>query len=255
MGITAKKQEKRTLLSHEETLDLIDKVQRTGDEQAKEILIENNLGLVRSVVSKFLNIGYDRDDLFQLGSIGLIKAIYKFDPRFNVKFSTYAVPMILGEIKRYLRDDGMVKVSRSLKQIAIKAKTTSEILSKKLGREPSIEELAKELDVEKEDLVMAMEYNFSVEYLHGVIHEEEGSPICLIDKISQKGESEEEKVVENILLKEVLGKLEKRERQIIMLRYFEDRTQSEIGELLNISQVQVSRIEKKVLSKLKSYIS
>ena len=244
MGITAKKQEKRTLLSHEETLDLIDKVQRTGDEQAKEILIENNLGLVRSVVSKFLNIGYDRDDLFQLGSIGLIKAIYKFDPRFNVKFSTYAVPMILGEIKRYLRDDGMVKV-----------KTTSEILSKKLGREPSIEELAKELDVEKEDLVMAMESNFSVEYLHGVIHEEEGSPICLIDKISQKGESEEEKVVENILLKEVLGKLEKRERQIIMLRYFEDRTQSEIGELLNISQVQVSRIEKKVLSKLKSYIS
>ena len=151
--------------------------------------------------------------------------------------------MILGEIKRYLRDDGMVKVSRSLKQIAIKAKTTSEILSKKLGREPSIEELAKELDVEKEDLVMAMESNFSVEYLHGV------------DKISQKGESEEEKVVENILLKEVLGKLEKRERQIIMLRYFEDRTQSEIGELLNISQVQVSRIEKKVLSKLKSYIS
>ena len=146
MGITAKKQEKRTLLSHEETLDLIDKVQRTGDEQAKEILIENNLGLVRSVVSKFLNIGYDRDDLFQLGSIGLIKAIYKFDPRFNVKFSTYAVPMILGEIKRYLRDDGMVKVSRSLKQIAIKAKTTSEILSKKLGREPSIEELAKELE-------------------------------------------------------------------------------------------------------------
>ena len=251
MGITSKKQEKRTLLSHEETLDLIDKVQRTGDEQAKEILIENNLGLVRSVVSKFLNIGYDRDDLFQLGSIGLIKAIYKFDPRFNVKFSTYAVPMILGEIKRYLRDDGMVKVSRSLKQIAIKAKTTSEILSKKLGREPSIEELAKELDVEKEDLVMAMESNFSVEYLHGVIHEEEGSPICLIDK----GESEEEKVVENILLKEVLGKLEKRERQIIMLRYFEDRTQSEIGELLNISQVQVSRIEKKVLSKLKSYIS
>ena len=112
-----------------------------------------------------------------------------------------------------------------------------------------------ELDIEKEDLVMAMESNFSVEYLHGVIHEEEGAPICLIDKISQKGESEEEKVVENLMLKEVLGKLEKRERQIIMLRYFEDRTQSEIGELLNISQVQVSRIEKKVLLKLKSYIS
>ncbi len=254
MGITANKEEKKKLLSHEETLELIEKVQN-GDEEAKEILIKNNLGLVRSVISKFSNIGYERDDLFQLGSIGLIKSIYKFDPKFNVKFSTYAVPMILGEIKRYLRDDGMVKVSRSLKQIAIKAKTQTEILTKKLGREPSIEELAHELDVEKEDLVMAMEANFSVEYLHGVIHEEEGSPICLIDKISLKGENEEERVIDNLLLKQVLDKLEKRERQIIVLRYFEDKTQSEIGDILNISQVQVSRIEKKVLSKLKSYIS
>ena len=254
MGITANKEEKKKLLSHEETLELIEKVQN-GDEEAKEILIKNNLGLVRSVISKFSNIGYERDDLFQLGSIGLIKSIYKFDPKFNVKFSTYAVPMILGEIKRYLRDDGMVKVSRSLKQIAIKAKTQTEILTKKLGREPSIEELAHELDVEKEDLVMAMEANFSVEYLHAVIHEEEGSPICLIDKISLKGENEEERVIDNLLLKQVLDKLEKRERHIIVLRYFEDKTQSEIGDILNISQVQVSRIEKKVLSKLKSYIS
>ena len=164
------------------------------------------------------------------------------------------LPMILGEIKRYLRDDGMVKVSRSLKQLAIKVKMQGEMLSKKLGRDPTIEELAEAIGVEKEDVVMAIESNFSVEYLQGVIHEEEGSPICLIDKISQKGEAEEDKVVDNILLKEVLGKLDKRERQIIMLRYFEDKTQSEIGELLNISQVQVSRIEKKVLHKLKSYI-
>lgn len=128
-------------------------------------------------------------------------------------------------------------------------------MTKKLGREPTVEEIAESLNVEKEDLVMAMEANFSVEYLHGVIHEEEGSPICLIDKISLKEDNEEEKVVDNILLKEVLGKLEKRERQIIMLRYFEDKTQSEIGEILKISQVQVSRIEKKVLLKLKSYIS
>ena len=246
MGITANKEERKGLLSHEETLNLIHLVQN-GDEKAKEILIESNLGLVRSVVSKFLNIGYERDDLFQLGSIGLIKAIYKFDPKFNVKFSTYAVPMILGEIKRYLRDDGMIKVSRSLKQIAIKAKMQTEILTKKLGREPTIEELSKEVGVDKEDLVMALESNFSVEYLHGVIHEEEGSPICLIDKISLKGENEEEKVIDNLLLKEVLGKLDKRERQIIMLRYFEDKTQSEIGEMLNISQVQVSRIEIKGL--------
>lgn len=253
MGITAKKEEKKTLLSHEETLELIQKVQN-GDEEAKALLISSNLGLVRSVIGKFSNIGYERDDLFQLGSIGLIKAIYKFDPSYNVKFSTYAVPMILGEIKRYLRDDGMVKVSRSLKQLAVKIKMQGEMLSKKFGREPTIEELAQEIGVEKEDIVMAIESNFSVEYLQGVIHEEEGSPIYLIDKISQKGEEEEEKVVDNILLKEVLGKLEKRERQIIMLRYFEDKTQSEIGELLNISQVQVSRIEKKVLHKLKNYI-
>ncbi|MDY6668370.1 sigma-70 family RNA polymerase sigma factor, partial [Clostridioides difficile] len=175
MEVTVAREEKKPLLSHEETLELIEKVQN-GDEEAKEILISSNLGLVRSVVSRFLNIGYDREDLFQLGSIGLIKSIYKFDPKFNVKFSTYAVPMILGEIKRYLRDDGMIKVSRSLKQIAVKAKMESEALTKKLGREPSIEELAKAIDVEKEDLVMAMEANFNVEYLQGVIHEEEGSP-------------------------------------------------------------------------------
>ncbi len=254
MGITAKKEEKKHLLSHEETLELIQKAQK-GDEDAKELLISSNLGLVRSVVGKFANIGYERDDLFQLGSIGLIKAIYKFDLSYNVKFSTYAVPMILGEIKRYLRDDGMVKVSRSLKQLAIKIKVQGEELSKKLGRDPTIEEIAEELNVEKEDVVMAIESNFSVEYLQGVIHEEEGSPICLIDKIAMKGEDEQDKVVDNILLKEVLGKLEKRERQIIMLRYFEDKTQNEIGKLLNISQVQVSRIEKKVLHKLKSYIT
>lgn len=255
MGMTALKEEreKKVLLGHEETLELIDKAQK-GDEYSKNRLIEYNLGLVRSVVSKFMNIGYDRDDLFQLGSIGLIKAIYKFDSQFNVKFSTYAVPMILGEIKRYLRDDGMIKVSRSLKQIAVKAKTEGETLSKKLGREPTIDELSKAIGVEKEDLIMALESNTSVEYLHGVIHEEEGSPIRLIDKISLNGVSEEEKVIDNLLLKEMLGKLDKRERQIIMLRYFEDKTQSEIGEMLNISQVQVSRIEKKVLSKLKSYI-
>ena len=254
MGITAKKEEKKHLLSHEETLELIQKAQK-GDEDAKELLISSNLGLVRSVVGKFANIGYERDDLFQLGSIGLIKAIYKFDLSYNVKFSTYAVPMILGEIKRYLRDDGMVKVSRSLKQLAIKIKVQGEELSKKLGRDPTIEEIAEELNVEKEDVVMAIESNFSVEYLQGVMHEEEGSPICLIDKIAMKGEDEQDKVVDNILLKEVLGKLEKRERQIIMLRYFEDKTQNEIGKLLNISQVQVSRIEKKVLHKLKSYIT
>ncbi|WFD09439.1 RNA polymerase sporulation sigma factor SigF [Tepidibacter hydrothermalis] len=254
MVMPAVSEKKRHLLSHEETLALIKKAQ-DGDEHSKDILIESNLGLVRSVVNKFMNIGYERDDLFQLGSIGLIKSIYKFDPSFNVRFSTYAVPMILGEIKRYLRDDGMIKVSRSLKQLATKTKMESERLSKKFGREPTIEEVAKSLEVSKEDIVMALESNSSVEYLHGVIHEDEGSPICLIDKISQTKTMDDEKIVDNLLLKQVLGKLEKRERQIIVLRYFEDRTQSEIGNELGISQVQVSRIEKKVLGKLKNMIS
>ena len=225
-----------------------------GDKEARDILVEKNMGLVHSIARRFQNRGVEMEDLVQIGSIGLLKAIDKFDLTYEVRFSTYAVPMITGEIKRFLRDDGMVKVSRSLKQLAIKVKMQGEMLSKKLGRDPTIEELAEAIGVEKEDVVMAIESNFSVEYLQGVIHEEEGSPICLIDKISQKGEAEEDKVVDNILLKEVLGKLDKRERQIIMLRYFEDKTQSEIGELLNISQVQVSRIEKKVLHKLKSYI-
>ena len=128
-----------------------------------------------------------------------------------------------------------------------------EALSKKLGRDPTIEEIAEELGVEKEDVVMAIESNFSVEYLQGVIHEEEGSPICLIDKISQKGEAEEDKVVDNILLKEVLGKLDKRERQIIMLRYFEDKTQTQTAKLLDMSQVQVSRLEKKIIGSMRKH--
>ena len=164
MGITAKKEEKKHLLSHEETLDLIQKVQN-GDEEAKALLISSNLGLVRSVIGKFSNIGYERDDLFQLGSIGLIKAIYKFDPSYNVKFSTYAVPMILGEIKRYLRDDGMVKVSRSLKQLAIKVKMQGEMLSKKLGRDPTIEELAEAIkngvEIPEDKLIQKQDDYFS----------------------------------------------------------------------------------------------
>ena len=253
VNITGIDTNKLKVLKSDETIELLKRL-RAG-ENVKDEIVMGNLKLVLSAVKPYRSQKYSLDDLFQIGVIGLIKSIDNFDVSKNVMFSTYAVPMILGEIKRYLRDDGMVKVSRSLKQLAIKVKMQGEMLSKKLGRDPTIEELAEAIGVEKEDVVMAIESNFSVEYLQGVIHEEEGSPICLIDKISQKGEAEEDKVVDNILLKEVLGKLEKRERQIIMLRYFEDKTQSEIGQILDISQVQVSRIEKKVLHKLKSYIT
>ena len=174
---------------------------------------------------------------------------------YNYKQAKIKLQNIQNEIADII--SAMLSTTSQMREVVNSNKSSNdkmmELTTRKIELD-SKEELAKELDVEKEDLVMAMEANFSVEYLHGVIHEEEGSPICLIDKISLKGEDDEEKVIDNILLKEVLGKLEKRERQIIMLRYFEDKTQSEIGDILQISQVQVSRIEKKVLMKLKSYI-
>lgn len=253
MGITANKEEKRTLLSHEETLDLIDKVQRTGDEEAKEILIENNLGLVRSVVSKFLNIGYDRDDLFQLGSIGLIKSIYKFDPKFNVKFSTYAVPMILGEIKRFLRDDGIVKISRNVKGISRKIMFKRDELTKELNREPTVHELAEYTKLSVDDIILAIDSCSSTQYLYDTVHQDDGSPILLIDKIEEKV-SDDSLILNKLVLKEMINKLDEKSRQIIMLRYFKDKTQIQVASLLGISQVQVSRIEKKVLTKLKGIL-
>ena len=253
MGITAKKQEKRTLLSHEETLDLIDKVQRTGDEQAKEILIENNLGLVRSVVSKFLNIGYDRDDLFQLGSIGLIKAIYKFDPRFNVKFSTYAVPMILGEIKRYLRDNNSIRVSRSMRDTAYKAIYTKEKLTKLRQKEPTINEIASEIGVPKEDIVLALEAVQTPVSLYEPVYNDGGDTLYVLDQVSDKKDCEEN-WVSRISLKEAVEKLSPREKKIITMRFFECKTQMETAAEIGISQAQVSRLEKMALKSMRNFL-
>ena len=171
------------ILSHEETMELI-QLSQNGDREAKNKLVEYNIGLIRSVLRGFMNRGYEVDDLFQIGSIGLLKAIDKFDTSFNVKFSTYAVPMIVGEIKRFLRDDGLIKVSRSLKQVAGQAKKAEEILSKRLGREPTIQEISEEIDVETEEIVMALESSYHPEYLYNVIHQDDGAPLYLIDKIS-----------------------------------------------------------------------
>jgi RNA polymerase sporulation-specific sigma factor len=240
------------LLSHEETMELIKRAQN-GDEEAQKKLVENNIGLVRSVLKKFSNRGYETEDLFQLGCIGLLKAIQKFDTSYEVKFSTYAVPMIIGEIKRFLRDDGIIKVSRSLKQTANKAKSVKETLSKKLGREPTIEEIAEELHIDKEDIVMALDSNHQPEYLYDVIHQNDGSPIYLIDKVGNEGEDLE--VLDRITLKEVISRLKPRDRQIIIMRYFKDKTQTEVAEMLGISQVQVSRIEKRVLENMKKVLT
>lgn len=241
------------LLSHEQTMELIEKAQM-GDEEAQSIIVNHNLGLVRSVLKRFTNRGYDSEDLFQLGCIGLLKAIQKFDANYDVRFSTYAVPMIIGEIKRFLRDDGIIKVSRSLKQTANRVKMTKEKLIKKFGREPTIEELAEEINVDKEEIIMALESNHHPEYLYDVIHQNDGSPIHLIDKLANS-KNEDLEVLDRVTIKEVLNQLKPRDRQIIVLRYFKDKTQTEIAKMLNISQVQVSRIEKRVLENMKKILT
>lgn len=240
------------LLSHEETQELISLAQK-GDQEAKNKLVKHNIGLIKSVLRGFVNRGYDMDDLFQIGSIGLLKAIDKFDFSYEVKFSTYAVPMIAGEIKRFLRDDGMIKVSRSLKQTANKAKYTQEMLAKTLGREPTIQEIADELKIEKEEIVMALESSYQPDYLYDVVHQDEGSPLYLIDRLSMEQDNEKD-IIDNILLKELLSRLKERDRQVIILRYFKDKTQVQVAKLLGISQVQVSRIEKRIIEDMKKML-
>ncbi len=243
----------RVELTQDEFLDFIFRAQN-GDSEAENFLVENNIGLVRSVVRRFLNRGCEYDDLVQIGSIGLLKAIKKFDTSFNVRFSTYAIPMIIGEIKRFLRDDGLVKVSRSLKEIANKAHVAKEALEKDYGREPTISEIASVLEISKEDLVVALDSAQSTEYLYETIHQDDGSPILLIDRISCN-EGEDIDIIDRLALKEVLSALEPKERQIIMLRYFKDMTQCQVAEMLGMSQVQVSRVEKKIISKLRQSIT
>ena len=223
---------------------------KSGDNDAMNELIEMNLPLVSSISKKFLNRGYDYEDIFQIGSIGLIKAVNNFDLTYNVKFSTYAVPMIIGEIKRFLRDDGMIKVSRNVKSLARKVNFYKEILTKKLKRSPTIEELADYANVDKEEILFAIESSNSLQYLYDTIHQDDGAPVLLIDKLSEKG-VDDGNIIERIALKEALQSLDSKARQIIVLRYFKDKTQVQVAKMLGISQVQVSRIEKKVLSQMR----
>ena len=223
---------------------------KSGDADAMNELIEMNLPLVSSISKKFLNRGYDYEDIFQIGSIGLVKAINNFDLNYNVKFSTYAVPMIIGEIKRFLRDDGMIKVSRNVKSLSRRINFYKEILTKKLKRSPTIEELADYAKVDKEEILFAIESSNSLQYLYDTIHQDDGAPVLLIDKLSEKG-VDDGNLIERIALKEALQSLDAKARQIIILRYFKDKTQVQVAKMLGISQVQVSRIEKKVLSQMK----
>lgn len=233
----------------EEMSVLIEK-SHAGDKQAREVLIEKNLGLVHHIVKRFLNRGVDAEDLFQIGCIGLMKAIDKFDLGFDVKFSTYAVPMISGEIKRFLRDDGMVKVSRSLKENGWKITRAREQFQHEHGREPTLEEIAKVTGLSTEEAVMAMDAGAEVESLYKSIYQSDGNEIYLVDQIASKN-NEREKLLNHMLLKQLLSELEGEEKELIRLRYFQGKTQTEVAERLGISQVQVSRLEKKILRRLR----
>lgn len=219
---------------------------QSGDKHAREVLIEENLGLVHHIVRRFLGRGYDAEDLFQIGTIGLMKAIDKFDLSFDVKFSTYAVPMISGEIKRFLRDDGIVKVGRTLKENGFKVKVARERLAHNLGREATLEEVAAESDLSVEEVVMAMEAGAEVESIYKSVYQADGSEIFLIDKIATE-DKEKESMLNHMLIKQLLDDLEEQERELITLRFFGEQTQMEVARKLGISQVQVSRLEKKIL--------
>ena len=224
-----------------------------GDEEARARLVEENAGLVWCIVKRFYNRGVETEDLFQIGNIGLIKAIDKFDLSYDVKFSTYAVPMISGEIKRFLRDDGMIKVSRSLKELAYKAYLLKEDLQNQWGREPTVRELSERLGVEQEELVMALDAGGDVESLHKPIYQKDGQEIRLMDKLPGE-KREEERILDHLLLNDLLNTLGSKERKIIYLRYFANHTQSQIGKVLGISQVQVSRMEKQILKKMRENV-
>ena len=232
------------------TLALIGRAHQ-GDKEARDTLFEENTGLIYSVARRFLGRGVEMDDLFQIGSIGLLKAVDKFDPAFEVKFSTYAIPMILGELKRFFRDDGMIKVSRSIKENQHRVYLAREKIEKELGREPSLKEIAEMLEMPPEEVAMTMDSAAEVESLYRTVYQSEGTDISLIDKIPEK-ENAEEHLLNRIFLEEILGKLESSDRKLLYMRYFQDQTQTQIAEQLGVSQVQVSRMEKRILKKLRS---
>lgn len=229
-----------------------------GDKEARDRLVMENMGLVYSVSRRFIGRGCELEDINQIGTIGLIKAIDKFDDSFDVRFSTYAVPMIAGEIKRFLRDDGMLKVSRSIKENGYRIKKASDELISKNGREATVEELAAATELSVEDVVMALDANTDVESIYRTVYQGDGSEIYLVDKItmadnaatSQGSLPQQEKMLDIIMLRQLLEELDETERKLISLRYFKEMTQSAVAAELGISQVQVSRLEKKILKKM-----
>lgn len=224
-----------------------------GNKDAFECIVNENIGLVWSVVKRFQGRNVENDDLFQLGSMGLVKAIKNFNFEFDVKFSTYAVPMIMGEIKRFLRDDGIIKISRGLKETAFKAMKAREILILKNNKEPTIDEIAEYINIDRETLTMAINSAREVDSIDREIETDNGKDMKIIDTIAAE-EDKSEKIVDNIVINETLNKLDERERRIVLMRYIDELTQSEVAKIIGVSQVQVSRLEKKILLKMREYM-
>lgn len=243
---------KLPVLSKEEKAELFVKI-KAGDKLAREKFVRGNLRLVLSVIQRFSNRSENADDLFQVGCIGLIKAIDNFDLNQNVQFSTYAVPMIIGEIRRYLRDNNSIRVSRSMKDIAYKALYVKEKLTNKNSKEPTIAEIAKELDIPKEDIVMALNAIADPISLFEPVYHDGGEAIFVMDQVKD-GKNTDENWLENIALSEAMHHLSEREKQILSLRFFQGKTQMEVADEIGISQAQVSRLEKGALKRMRKYV-
>ena len=240
------------LLTNEEKEELFIRIEQ-GDQEAREQYIKGNLRLVLSVIQRFSGSNENADDLFQVGCIGLMKAIDNFDRSLNVKFSTYAVPMIIGEVRRYLRDNNSMRVSRSLRDIAYKAITAKEALTKKFNKEPPIEAIAEEIEMKKEDVLFALDAIATPLSLYEPVYQDGGDTLFLMDQVKDK-KNKEELWVESIALKDAMEHLPEREYNIIRLRFFDGKTQTEVADEISISQAQVSRLEKNALKHMKHYL-
>ena len=225
---------------------------KNGDTEARSKLIDGNLKLVLSVIQRFNNRGENLDDLFQVGCIGLIKAVDNFDMSVGVKFSTYAVPMIIGEIRRYLRDNNVIRVSRSIRDLAYKALQVKEMLAKTMSREPTIDDIVKVFDVPKEDIVNALDAIVDPISLFDPVYSDGGDSIFIMDQVSDE-KSNDDVWLEDIALRDAMRRLNSREKKILMMRFFDGKTQTEVSEEIGISQAQVSRLEKNALSQMKKY--
>lgn len=241
------------LLSETETAKLLEEA-RQGDESAREYLTNCNLKLVFNLVQRFQNRGYELEDLFQIGTIGLMKAIDKFDPSFEVKFSTYAVPMIIGEIRRFIRDDSPVKVSRSFKELAGRVYRAKEMMAKELGREPTVQELAENLGVGTEDIVTSMEAVQVPASIYETVFQDEGDPIYVLDQLATDAEVDDV-WFDKLSVKDVMRRIPEKFRKIIIMRFFQDKTQVEVAEKMGISQVQVSRLERQALKMIRNLLT